>query len=105
MSYRFKLPQIWMAIMWGIVSKIHFTPLKWRQIIVSGSTIPLDEDDEREALNTVIKRNQTSLKKTEEDRDTNIISRTAGELLSLTSGDHSLSALFGTKPSLCAIFC
>ena len=73
--------------------------------IVSGSTIPLDEDDEREAVNTVIKRNQTSFKKTEEDRDTNIISRTAGELLSLTSGDHSLSALFGTKPSLCAIFC
>lgn len=71
--------------------------------IVSGSTIPLDEDDEREAVTTVVRRNQTSYTRTSGEQDTDIITRTASELFSLTSPDPSLSSLFGTKPSLCII--
>ena len=72
--------------------------------IVSGSTIPLDEDDEREAVvTTVVRRNQSYTRGDRGDQDTDIITRTAAELFSLTSPDPSLSSLFGTKPSLCII--
>ena len=71
---------------------------------MSGSTIPLDEDDEREAVTTVVRRNQTSYTRSAGDQDQDIITRTASELFSLTTADPSLSCLFGiTKPSLCII--
>ena len=64
--------------------------------IVSTSTIPLDEDDERE-LPGVVKRNQTHHGKvTPED----LISRTAMELFSLVPAPHSVASLFGKWPGL-----
>ena len=63
--------------------------------IVSGSTIPLDEDDEREAVTTVVRRNQTSYTRSSGDQDQDIITRTASELFSLSAADPSLSSLFG----------
>ena len=72
--------------------------------IVSGSTIPLDEDDEREVVTTVVRRNQTSYTRSSGDQDQDIITRTAAELFSLSTADPSLSCLFGIiKPSLCII--
>lgn len=63
--------------------------------IVSGSTIPLDEDDEREAVTTVVRRNQMSYTRSSGDQDQDIITRTASELFSLSAADPSLSSLFG----------
>ena len=59
--------------------------------IVSTSTIPLDEDDEREVTG-VVRRNQTHQGKPAQE---DMISRTASELFSLVPAPTNITTLFG----------
>lgn len=66
--------------------------------IVSSSTIPLDEDDERDlATNTIatVRRNQVSCYRPSDDQDTDIIIKTAAQLFSLVPVQPNIMSSFG----------